>query len=239
MIIKMTPVGDYDRRIVILSKERGKVAAFARGARRSNSPFTASAQPFTYGRFSLYEGRDSYRLQEMHAEEFFDTVKRDFDAIAYGSYFCEVVDTFTRENIDCEEYLKLLYVTLKALEKKLVPYPLIRRIFELRALALDGEAMQVFACARCGNKGSKYVLIPKEGGLVCTDNCASELYDRALFGDTVYALQFIMSAELGKLYSFKLQENVQEELDWVTEEFWNTYVDEEFRSLSFLNTLTI
>ena len=139
MILKQTPIGEYDRRICLLTKERGKISAFARGARRPGNRLAAATNPFSFGTFKLYEGRDSYTVSEADIQNYFEELMTDYEGAYYGIYFAEVADYYARENNDERELLKLLYQSLRALCAPALPNPLVKCIFELKAIAVNGE----------------------------------------------------------------------------------------------------
>ncbi len=139
MILKQTPIGEYDRRICLLTKEKGKISAFARGARKPGNRLAAATNPFSFGTFKLYAGRDSYTVSEAEIHNYFEELMTDYVGAYYGMYFAEVADYYTRENNDEREMLKLLYQSLRALCAPALPNPLVKCVFELKAIVVNGE----------------------------------------------------------------------------------------------------
>ena len=139
MVLMAAPVGEYDRRLVILTRARGKITAFARGVRRPGNQLMAAAAPFVFGKFLLYEGRDAYTLAGAEVENYFREIAGDMEAACYGSYFLEMADYYGRENIDATETLRLLYQSLRALLKPSVPNRLVKPVYELKLMEINGE----------------------------------------------------------------------------------------------------
>ena len=140
MVLSTAPVGEYDRRVVILTKEQGKISAFARGARRPNSPLVGAVNPFSFGEFTMYEGRSSHTIQSVKITNYFSELREDMIGAYYGFYFLEFANYYTKEQNDEREMLKLLYQTMKALTSPHIPNLLIRRIFELKAYQWRGTS---------------------------------------------------------------------------------------------------
>ena len=102
----------------------------------------AASAPFVFGTFALYEGRDAYSLVSVDVQNYFREITEDMEAACYGSYFLEFADYYGRENLEAVETLKLLYQSLRALLKSAIPNRLVRAVFELKLMEINGEYME-------------------------------------------------------------------------------------------------
>lgn len=239
MVLVSSPIKEYDKRIELLTRERGRISAFATGARRPNSALSACTIPFTFGTYYLYEGRSSFHVQSAQIKTYFDKIADDFDGLCYVSYFAEMAQYFTRENVEAPQELLLLYVTCKAVTRGLVPLSLIRSIYEMRFMQIEGEALEFFQCLQCGKEPEEWTVYLSRGGLLCRE-CAARLEANTpekpfrLSNDALYALQFILSAPLEKLYSFRVAEAVEKELASFMNQYLKRYLHHEFKTQIFL-----
>ncbi len=255
MVLSAATIGEYDKRIVLLTKERGRISAFARGARRPRSPLSASTEPFTFGEFYIYRGRDSYSVEQVEVKNFFPELRKDLDVLYMAFYFCEVADYFTREGMDAGAELNLLYLSLRALTVPSLPNKLVRYIYEFRMLSIQGEAPRIFSCIRCGGTGDLHHFSIQENGIVCDSCCARSGSQQrsglpaadtaitlsktavalsetavALSETALYTLQRILSSPIEKLYTFTVGDNILAELEQAAGRYFKAHTDREFRS---------
>lgn len=240
MVLSAMPAGEYDKRLTILTVERGKISAFARGARRPNSSLLACSQPFSYGEFTAYAGRDSYTVTNAQVSNYFPRLKEDLEKVYLGMYFCECADYFAREGNDERELLKLLYQSLRALESGKFPLSLVRRIFELKLISIEGEAPQVSSCIFCGKKGEEelnFFALHKDG-VVCS-SCAKRLAEKMISVSPacLYAMQYVVGTSCAQLYRFSLKEDVLIEFGALVEEYIKKHIGRKMKSLQVLETM--
>lgn len=184
-VLKNTAIGENDSRLVLLTKELGKVSAFARGARKMNSPLMGVTQPFVFGTFSLYEGRSFFRVRSAYIRRYFEGVTSNLDAVLYACYFAEIAEYYGKEGLDASDGINLLYAGLLALEKKQMPPQLIRCVYEIRAIESAGELEDL----------TRYT-----GTL---EGDAPDLQKALL-----YTIRFIETTPLSKVFSFTVREDV-------------------------------
>lgn len=218
MIIKAVPIGEYDRRLVLLTKEKGKISAFARGARKPNSRFVASTNLFCFGTFKLYAGRESYTLSEAEISNYFEELRMDFEGAYYGMYFLEIADYYARENNDEREMLKLLYQSLRALSHPTLKKQLIRAVFEIKSVVINGE----------------FPGVPEENPKGTPKGTPK---GRKYLDSTRYAVEYIMNTGIEKLYTFNVTDEVLGELRSIGNWTRKHCLMGRFKSLEILDTL--
>ena len=245
IILSVMPLGENDRRVTILTKEKGKMTAFARGARKPNHQLFGVTQALVYGEFMVSEGRTVSYLNSGEGKDYFPVLRNDLSCIYYGTYFAELAEYFTVEGMDERNALNLLYVTLKTMERRSVPLPLMRRIYEYRLLTYHGIGLSVFSCISCGKEEDFAYLFIDQGGVVC-ENCRREkgMQDKQRPGTgqtgaaftvkltpaLLYALQYVTAAPLNKLYAFRLSDEIFAEFAFIVKHFMRLHVGHRFKS---------
>ncbi len=139
IVLKHYPVGEYDYAVTVFAADEGRISAFARGAKKPGSKLAGSVEPFCFGTFKLFVGKNSYTMVEADIENYFEGFRQDFEAAMYGSVLLEIAEYYTRENAEDKELLNLLYISLKALLNKSIPNRLVKCVYILRALVTEGE----------------------------------------------------------------------------------------------------
>ena len=109
IVLSVSQLGEYDKRMVVLTEQLGRITVFANGARRQNNRFTAVAQSFTMGRFLLRPGKQAYTLTGAEIQRSFLDLTLDVESFASASYCSELTEYFTREGLGGKDELNLLY----------------------------------------------------------------------------------------------------------------------------------
>lgn len=235
IVVKESPVGDYDKRLIILTKDYGKITAFAKGCRRSQNKMMASSSLFAYSELVLYKGRNSYNVSQASLVEGFYDLRYDVELLTYGMYMLEFVEHVAKEDEEEAALLRWLLISLRALSRQKVAARLAVRIFELKAMSLLGFTPWLNECTVCQEENVAY-FSSLEGGVVC--HLRHEITDLLPMSKTThYTMAYILTKPEKEAYSFTLSDEWLIELEMIMNQFILVNLNYRFKSLNFLKEL--
>lgn len=138
LVLRTYKLGEADRIVVFLTRDRGKKRGVAPNARKSRKRFGAALEPLTEVRISYFE-KERYELVGLNYAE---PVRSPLsaaspEALGYSHYFAELIDEWAAD-ADVDE--KLYRLGTSALEALLsgAPVEALARYFECWLLRLQG-----------------------------------------------------------------------------------------------------
>ncbi|NTV90165.1 MAG: DNA repair protein RecO [Clostridiales bacterium] len=240
IVIKEVNTGEADKIITIFSRQRGKMTASARGARRPTSKYAAGTQILGYNDYVLFSGKDMYSVNSSEVIEPFYEIRNDIVKLTYAAHILEIVSDTLQENQPANRALQLLLNTFHILAKTDRDPALATLVFELRYLAISGYAPFVSGCSVCGNEAAEsYTFSFRKCGLLCgKENCAAQdQFSQELSPGAVRTLRHIVYSRAEELFSFSLSPQILAELGRLSRRYLRERLEKDYTRLDMLKSI--
>ena len=238
LTLKKSPLGEADLLVTLFTKDRGKLRAVARGARRTSSKLLGHLESLTQVRLSLAQGRNLDYVTQAQVIESFANLKGDLGAITKGLYLAELVDGFGSEASPNQPLYQTAIETLEFIgQAPESEWPL--RFFELQLLRLSGLMPELYQCVECRQSLSpgNHRYSPTLGGTLCADCQPPAARVRPLSLRVLKVLRLLHRGPLPSVMELKADPTTAYELKSVLGGTVSYWLDKEIRSNSFLEQL--
>ncbi len=239
LALKHRNIGENDRIVTYLTGDLGVIEACARGVKSVRSQLSGPTQLLSYAELCLFKGKQPYYILDSAGTiNSFYSLRLDVAKLALAGYFAELTCCISPGLENAPDFLRLLLNTLHLLQEEKFSLPLLKSIFELRALSVGGFMPNLVGCAVCGEyEKPGMVFFPLEGILVCGECFPASPYNRedvlrhALPAPVLAAMRRIVFSELDRLFSFRLSGASLEQLSRITEGYVLLHTEGKFKSL--------
>lgn len=238
LVLRVTAYNDTDSLLTVLTLDQGKLTVKARGVRRKNSPLVAPCQLLSYAEFTLFEYRGMYTINEASAIDLFVPLRNDLQRLSLGTYFAQVAELISQEDMPNPELLSLVLNGLYALSYLSKPENYVKAVFELRIACIAGYTPELTGCSQCGSNNA--ALLDLSGGrLLCHPcrNTASQGIKMPLTPGMLDAMRYICMCDPKRIFSFQIGDDTAEALSYVTEGYLTTQLERGFSTLDFYKSL--
>lgn len=234
IVLKERTVGEQDKFIDVLTKEKGLIELSVRGARKINGKSSSSTQLFAYSRFCYDIRRNKPCLNSAEPIHIFYGLRNSLTALSLASYFADILRFCTASLTDSGNVLRLFLNTLHFLEKGLRSEALLKSVFELRLMAEIGFMPDIVCCRSCGSFEPDEIYFSMKDCCFRCCNCGSvDENSYKLTISELSAIRHIVLADFNRLFNFRLSDESLSKLADFSELYIKSQLERNFNTLDF------
>lgn len=243
IVLRRADLGEADRLLTLLTPERGKLRAIAKGARKIASRKGGHVELFNRANLLIARGRGEFDVvSQAETIEPSRALREDLARSTYAHYAAELIDRFAEEGTAQPELYALMSDALRWLSAA-GDLALTARYFELRLLTLAGFQPQVFHCGADGKplveiKDDEYYgWSPGDGGALCARHALDRNDISRLSLNALKVLRHAMRNDYETFAALQVRESVASEVERAMQRYLSYVLERKLKSVEFINVL--
>jgi len=236
IVLKTRPYGETNKVVTLMTREVGKVAAMARGAKKPSSRLAAISQPFVHGTFMIQQGRGMGTLQQGEPLESMRHIQEDIVATAYASYVVEIVDRLVESDKPEPYAFDVLSQALHAIDEGYDPEA-IAMFVEWKMLPYTGVQPILHACASCGAVEGEFAFSFTQGGFLCHRCFHQDPYLIRLTPTQVKLIRMFYNVSIDQIGKLTLKKETKGFIRKIVTTIYEEQTGMRFKSRTFIEQL--
>ncbi len=259
IVLRETPVGEYDKIMTVLTAEHGKISICANGAKRLKSPLFAATQLFAYGEFTISRTKTLYYLKTAELVDSFYHIRDTLEGTALAGYIADVAMDIAIEDEPSEGLMRLLLNCFHVIAGQKKPLALVKGVFELRAATMAGFMPDLVACSGCGKSDLSVCYFDVTNGTLRCEECyhaASALMEAmekrrdehegiypegqsvsVVSGSVFAGMRYAVYSRPERMFSFELKDEALSDFSRIAEKYILCHLDHYYSTLEFYHSV--
>ncbi len=238
IVLKRTDFGEADRLLTLYTREKGKIKAIAKGARKPQSRKTGHVELFMRSNMFFAQGRDLAIITQAEMVDGYAALRGDLVRTTYAAYAVELLDRFTVEEDRHVGIYNLLADALGWLAET-DDLMLAARYYELRLLSQTGFQPQLFKCVACGEpvQEQDQFFSAELGGLLCPACWEMDREAVEVTAVAVKVLRYLQTRKWETVRILQLKRPLQHQLERIMHHYLTYILERSLKSVDFLRRL--
>ena len=198
VVLKVSDLGESDKIVTLYSRQVGKVAGIAKGAKKSKKRFSNKLEIFSLLDV-IYDDRSRAGLVRIVEAELlvpFVSLYENYDRYVGAALACELIYYWSRDYDADINIFDLLIWVLQRIDSGQSPR-VAQIFFQIKLYTLLGYKLHLASCIKCGiaeQAGKSYAFHPGRHGLLCR-SCSPSSISREMIPLSMSTIKLLQHAQ--------------------------------------------